>query len=47
MRGYFLTIALCFVIGGILAYIFKTDPTIETTFLVACCALYRCYDKEG
>ena len=46
MRRYFLTIALCFVVGCILAYIFKTDPTVETTFLVACCALYRCYDKE-
>ena len=46
MKRYFLTIALCFVIGYILAHIFKTDPTIEATFLVACCALYRCYDKE-
>lgn len=47
MRKYFLIITLYFAIGYILAYIFKTDATSETALLIACCALYKHYDKEG
>lgn len=46
MRKYFLAIMQCFVVGCILAYIFKTDPTAVTSLLIACCALCKCYDKE-
>ncbi len=46
MKRYLLIITLYFVIGCILAYIFKTDATSETALLVACCALYGHYNKE-
>ena len=46
MKRYFLTIAICIIVGLIISYIFNTEPTSEVAFLVACCALDRCCDKE-